>query len=145
MLKLEKDKIMNNEEIDNASMDLWERAKTIYLSTLRNDDERSQADNYFSMISSISLKDDIFTIYVKTKFGAEYLQEKYADKLKLSLDLAGAKKETRIEFKYDPQSNTQIIQPVTPKAIVETVSVPQSAQTIKPQIPFISTLPLEEN
>lgn len=95
MLKLEKEKQMNNNEIDTVSVDLWERAKTIYLSTLRNDEERSQAENYFSMISSISLIDDILTIFVKTRFGAEYLQEKYADKLKLSLDLAGAKKKNK--------------------------------------------------
>ena len=68
---------MNNNEIDTVSVDLWERAKTIYLSTLRNDEERSQAENYFSMISSISLIDDILTIFVKTRLGAEYLQEKY--------------------------------------------------------------------
>ena len=145
MLKLEKEKQMNNNEIDTVSVDLWERAKTIYLSTLRNDEERSQAENYFSMISSISLNDDIFTIFVKTRLGAEYLQEKYADKLKLSLDLAGAKKETVLEFKFDPQSNTQIIQPVTPKATVETLQVQQPAASVKPQVPFISTLPLEEN
>ena len=53
---------MNNQEIDTASMDLWERAKTIYLSTLYSEEERSQADSYFSMISSISVKDDVFTI-----------------------------------------------------------------------------------
>lgn len=136
---------MNIEEFDTASIDLWERAKTIYLSTLRNDDERSQADSYFSMISSISVKDDIFTIFVKTKFGAEYLQEKYADKLKLSLDLAGARKETKLEFKVDPQSNPSIIQPVSPKAVPEKVNSQQQTIAKQTSSPFISTLPLEEN
>ena len=136
---------MNIEEFDTASIDLWERAKTIYLSTLRNDDERSQADSYFSMISSISVKDDIFTIFVKTKFGAEYLQEKYADKLKLSLDLAGARKETKLEFKVDPQSNPSIIQPVSPKAVPEKVNSQQQTVAKQTSSPFISTLPLEEN
>lgn len=136
---------MNIEEIDTASTDLWERAKTIYLSTLRNDDERSQADSYFSMISSISVKDNIFTIFVKTKFGAEYLQEKYADKLKLSFDLAGAKKETKLEFKVDPQSNPSIIQPLSPKAVPEKTSYQQQTITKQTTSSFISTLPLEEN
>lgn len=136
---------MNIEEIDTASTDLWERAKTIYLSTLRNDDERSQADSYFSMISSISVKDNIFTIFVKTKFGAEYLQEKYADKLKLSFDLAGAKKETKLEFKVDPQSNPSIIQPLSPKAVPEKTSYQQQPITKQTTSSFISTLPLEEN
>lgn len=136
---------MNIEEIDTASTDLWERAKTIYLSTLRNDDERSQADSYFSMISSISVKDNIFTIFVKTKFGAEYLQEKYADKLKLSFDLAGANKETKLEFKVDPQSNPSIIQPLSPKAVPEKTSYQQQTITKQTTSSFISTLPLEEN
>lgn len=136
---------MNIEEIDTASTDLWERAKTIYLSTLRNDDERSQADSYFSMISSISVKDNIFTIFVKTKFGAEYLQEKYADKLKLSFDLAGANKETKLEFKVDPQSNPSIIQPLSPKAVPEKTNYQQQTITKQTTSSFISTLPLEEN
>ncbi len=136
---------MNIEEIDTASTDLWERAKTIYLSTLRNDDERSQADSYFAMISSISVKDNIFTIFVKTKFGAEYLHEKYADKLKLSLDLAGAKKETKLEFKVDPQSNPSIIQPLSPKAVPEKINCQQQTITKQTASSFISTLPLEEN
>ena len=94
---------MNISEIDNASMDLWERAKTIYLSTLRSDEERSQADSYFSMISSISVTEDVFSIFVKNKFAAEYLQEKYAEKLKLSLDLAGCDKDVKLEFKFDKE------------------------------------------
>ena len=97
------------------------------------------------MISSISVKDDIFTIFVKTKFGAEYLQEKYADKLKLSLDLAGARKETKLEFKVDPQSNPSIIQPVSPKAVPEKVNFQHQTVAKQTSSPFISTLPLEEN
>lgn len=145
MLKLLKDLKMNNNEIDNASTDLWERAITIYLSTLRNDEERSQADNYFAMITSISVNDNIFTIFVKNKFAAQYLQDKYAEKLKFSLNLAGGSKDSILEFKEDPKSNPVIIQPITPKPVPEN----SPAQNFKDQkqatAPFISTLPLEEN
>jgi chromosomal replication initiator protein len=136
---------MNISEIDNASMDLWERAKTIYLSTLRSDAERSQADSYFSMVSSISVTEDVFSIFVKNKFAAEYLQEKYAEKLKLSLDLAGCDKDVKLEFKLDPRSSSAIIQPITPK-ISQEKTYPQNQSPVKNSAaPFISTLPLEEN
>lgn len=136
---------MNISEIDNASMDLWERAKTIYLSTLRSDEERSQADSYFSMISSISVTEDVFSIFVKNKFAAEYLQEKYAEKLKLSLDLAGCDKDVKLEFKLDPRSSSAIIQPITPK-ISQEKTYPQNQSPVKNSAAqFISTLPLEEN
>ena len=135
---------MNNQEIDTASMDLWERAKTIYLSTLYSDEERSQADSYFSMISSISVKDDVFTIYVKNKFTADYLQEKYSEKLKFALNLAGGNKDTILEFKVDPQSIPAIIQPIAPKPNYSNNNYPDQAQA-KVTTPFISTLPLEEN
>ena len=135
---------MNNQEIDTASMDLWERAKTIYLSTLYSEEERSQADSYFSMISSISVKDDVFTIYVKNKFTADYLQEKYSEKLKFALNLAGGNKETVLEFKVDPQSIPAIIQPIAPKPITNNNNYAEQTQA-KVAAPFISTLPLEEN
>jgi len=42
---------MSNETIDLAMKELWDRAKAIFLSTLRTDDEKSQAARYFSMIN----------------------------------------------------------------------------------------------
>lgn len=137
---------MNTDEIKTASMDLWERAKTIYLSTLRSDEERSQADSYFSMISSISADENSFTILVKNKFAAEYLQDKYADKLKFAINLAGGSKDIKLEFKSDPQSNSSIIQPVIPKTAVDRSDSAQPQIGVKISAsPFISTLPLEEN
>lgn len=136
---------MNNEQIDIASKDLWERAKMIYLSTLQNEEDRSQADSYFAMISSVTEKDNVFTIYANNKFAAEYLNDKYSDKLKSSLDLAGGKKETRLEFKYDPAAKPSLIVPVPASAnptFNNTKYQPYQAKQISS---FSSTLPLEEN
>ena len=65
-----KDKTMSNDTIDIASKELWERAKTIYLSTLFNEQEKSQADNYFSMITSVSVEGNVFLVRATNKFAA---------------------------------------------------------------------------
>lgn len=133
---------MTSENIDMASKDLWERAKTIYLSTLRTEEEIAQAESYFAMISSLSMKDGVLTIKTSNKFSADFLREKYADKLKTSLDLAGGDKNLLINFDYDPNSKTEIyipkVEPV-PRKQEPVAEIPQRTSIFK------STLPLEEN
>ena len=130
------------ENIDMASKDLWERAKTIYLSTLRTDEEIVQAESYFAMIISLSIKDGVLTIKTSNKFSADFLRDKYADKLKTSLNLAGGDKNLLINFDYDPNSKTDIYIPR-----VESVSrkLDQFSDGLQKTSIFKSTLPLEEN
>ena len=101
-----------NDSIDTDSKDLWERAKTIYLSTLRSDEERNQAENYFSMITSVTSQDGYFTIYTSNQFAADFLNDKYAGKLKSALDLAGGDKSLNITFKHDETAKKTFIVPV---------------------------------
>ena len=51
--------------------ELWDRAKAIFLSTLRTDDEKSQAARYFSMINSVSATDGVFQILTINDFAAD--------------------------------------------------------------------------
>ncbi len=98
---------MSTEFTDNASNDLWKRARTIYLSSLRSDDDRSQAESYFSMISSVTKNENIFTIYVNNEFAAQFFNENYLTKLKSSFDLAGGDVNMVLEIKFDPSSKPE--------------------------------------
>ena len=133
---------MNSENIDMASKDLWDRAKTIYLATLRTDEDIAQAESYFAMITSLSMKDGVLTIKTSNRFSADFLRDKYADKLKTSLDLAGGDKNLLLNFDYDPNSKTEMYIPR-----VDTVPKRQDYSPVTPQKTsiFKSTLPLEEN
>lgn len=133
---------MNSENIDMASKDLWERAKTIYLATLRTDEEVAQAESYFAMITSLSMKDGVLTIKTSNRFSADFLRDKYADKLKTSLDLAGGDKNLLLNFDYDPNSKTEMY---IPKVESLTKRQDHSPEVTQKTSIFKSTLPLEEN
>ena len=139
---------MNYNNIDAESADLWNRAKMIYLSILRTDEERSQAESYFSMITGITLEGNIFKFSVSNKFAADFLTDNYSDKLKSALDLAGGSKDLHLEFTFDPSSSRTIISNipvVKPPAPTQNIQAPENKAEVKTSTPFISTLPLEEN
>ena len=139
---------MNYNNTDAESADLWNRARMIYLSTLRTEEERSQAESYFSMITGIVLENGIFKFYVSNKFAADFLTGNYSDKLKSAFDLAGGPKDLRLEFVSDPNSNRTIINNIPaarPQTLDNGIQAAESKAEAKNSAPFISTLPLEEN
>lgn len=133
---------MSNDTIDMASKELWERAKTIFLSSLRSDDERNQANRYFSMITSVSNEGNCFHIRTSNSFAADLLRNDYAEKLKGCLDLADGKKERTLEFSCDENSKPSIVVPVQP--VARSIENP-AAFTSNRVNNFISTMPLNED
>lgn len=131
-----------NEEEKRALEDLWERAKTIYLSTLVNEADKNQAEGYFAMITSVEKNDNIFNILTSNKLAAEFLSEHYAEKLKRALDLAGGSKDLSLVFKFDKAARASIVE--TPDSAHRGRIASPAGVESKPQV-FISTLPLEEN
>ena len=130
---------MTNEQT-SAAADRWERARAIYISSLHGEEEKMQAEGYFSMVSSVREEDGTFTIGTTNDFSADYLQEHYADKIKKPLALAGGANIDNVVFVHDTAARQHIIvPPVVPSASQQQTVAPQSAQ------PFFSTLPLEEN
>ena len=131
---------MSDNTIDTSSKELWERAKTIYLSTLRSDEEKNQANRYFSMITSVSTEGNVFRIRTSNTFAADLLRSDYAEKLKGCLDLADGKKDRELDFCYDENSKPAIVVPVEPSRLSTNTAgfSPGKVST------FISTMPLNE-
>jgi chromosomal replication initiator protein len=127
---------MSNEKIDLAMKELWERAKAIFLSTLRSDEEKSQATRYFSMITSVCAEDGVFKILTLNSFAADFLKTEYADRLKTCLDLAGGDKSLSLAFLCSPSAQPPIILPPSPTA----AAAPSRAVSM-----FISTMPLNDD
>ena len=124
-----------NETIDINSKQLWERAKSIYLSTLQSDDEKSQVERYFSMITSVTRKDNVFMILTSNAYAADFLKIQYASKFKSCLNLAGGETDLDIEFNFDETARPAIVMPEIQKsgtARTERIST------------FSSTMPLNE-
>ena len=138
------EKKMSNETIDIPSKGLWERAKTIFLSTLQNGDDKSQAERYFSLITSVSAENSTFCVLTSSAFAADLLKNNYSEKLKSCLILAGADPSVEILFNHDTNSKPAIITPVeTPKPVALS-NAPAMAPTMASN-QFISTLPLNDN
>ena len=125
---------MTNETIDIASKEMWEKAKSIYLSTLQSADEKSQVDRYLSMITSVTSKDGNFIVYTANSYAADYLKDNYSDRLKKCLELVSNDINVNLEFRYDVNSRPAIVVPQPTSGSVKSTRVST----------FISTLPLNE-
>jgi len=122
------------ETIDLKLKELWEKAKTIYLSTLQSQEEKNQVERYLSMITSVTGKDDRFVIYTGSKFSADFLKDNYGARLKKCLDLVADGKELELDFAFDESMRPTVVMP-------KEADVPKKTEKIST---FSSTLPLKE-
>lgn len=129
---------MNDSKIDTSSRDLWEKAKSFYLMTLHSVEEKSQAERYFGMITSVANEEGKFVIFTHNEFAADLIRKEYANKIKGSFLLAGASSELEIEVRYDPASKPALVVPT----FKPTSHINQQQQM--PVSSFVSTLPLKE-
>ena len=125
---------MSDETIDTMSRELWNRAKAIYISQLHTPEEKSQVERYFSMITTVSVKENSFVIMTSNKFASDLLKNDYAEALKNCIELAGGDKSLELKFEFDESARPAIIVPVSAK------SDPAPASTAS--MSFVSTMPL---
>jgi len=131
---------MNNEEAKNQPAALWEKAKSMYLGTLNGEDEKSQAERYFSMVATVSFENGKFTIITTNSFAADLIRSEYASKIKGSFLLAGADPGIEIEVRYDSS-----LKPVDEKpAFQRNPGYADSTTSTRAPSSFVSTLPLKE-
>lgn len=126
-----------SDTIDSKAKDLWERAKSVYISTLQSTEEKQQIERNFSMISSVANNGNTFIVYTNNQFAAELFQDKYAEKIRMSLMLADSSQPWKLKFIYDETVKPTLIVP----------DVLRSAPTVRRServSSFISTLPLNE-
>ena len=133
--RVEKRERKMNETIDINSKLLWERARTIYLSTLQSAEDKSQVERYLSMITTVTREGNRFVILTSNSYAADFLRTQYAGKFKSCLDLAGGDAELEVEFKFDENSKPAIIMPAVPK---------HESQQTERMSTFSSTMPLNE-
>lgn len=117
--------------------DCWERAKKIYLSSLPSAEEQSQSERHFSMITSVSEKNGVFTVNTANRFSCDLLQENYSSKIKNCLVLAGLEEPFVLEFKIDSAAKTKIVVPSSRSSSSNTVHSEKNSY-------FVSTMPLNE-
>ena len=125
------------EKTDFSADGLWQRSKTIYISSLSSDLEKNQAENYFSMVSRVFIENNILVVLTINRFAAEFLQENYSSKIKAAISLAGGDKDMEVSFRQDPNSESRIVQSKKKETA--------QAQEEKKTASFDSTLPLDEN
>ena len=122
------------------SLEIWERAKSVFLSTLRTPEERSQATRHFDMITKVIPNGSILEIYTLNDFAADVLSRKYHAQLKGSLVLAGAPEDVEINFLADKDVEQQI-------KVIDSPVEASAASTSKvshEEKNYISTMPLNE-
>ena len=126
-----------NEPIDIDPKRLWERAKSIYLSTLQSDQEKEQVERYLSMITSVTCSDNHFVILTSNAYAAEFLKTGYSGKFKSCLDLAGGDSNLSIEFRYDEAARR-------PSIVVPSNGSGGGLSYQRKMSAFSSTMPLNE-
>jgi len=121
-----------NTATDIESNELWNKAKSIYLSTLASPDEKSQVERYLSMIVSVEREGDRFIVCTSSAFSAEFLKNNYSERLKKCLELVVPEGKVDLEFKFREA-------PIP--SIIKQISSPAKQQKIST---FVSTMPLNE-
>ena len=86
---------------EENSRDIWERAKKIYLSTLNSEEEKSQVERYFSTITSVVREGNLFVITLTNAYTADFLREKYSDRIRKCLELVSTQEKVDISFRHD--------------------------------------------
>ena len=120
---------------DTATKEQWEKAKSIYLSTLQSEDEKSQVERYLSMVTSVEKVKDKFVAFTANAFSAEFLRSNYSERLRKCLELVAPEGSVDIEFKFSP-SNAQ-----TAKHAAARQAEHPKTQRIST---FVSPIPLNE-
>lgn len=131
---------MNDRQIDSSSKELWENAKSFYLLTLHSVEEKSQAERYLGMITSVAKEGGKFLIFTHNEFAADLIRKEYANKIKGSFLLAGADPNLEIEVRYDPSSKPALVVP----SFMPSQAIHQQQQQQNQGSSFVSPLPLKE-
>lgn len=134
---------MSTETIDTASRELWENAKTFFLMTLKSPEEKSQAQRYFGMITSVAREGNVFKICTSSSFAADLIRSDYAPRLKGAFMMAG---EMNIDIVVEQDQTSRVI--ITPQvtAPARSYGVPRWEEEARaPRSTFVSTLPLNED
>lgn len=130
-----------NETIDIESKETWERAKQIYLSTISSADERSQVERYFSTITSVTRENGLFVITLTNAYTADFLRDKYSEKLKKCLEIVSAEESVGIEFRHSEKPKAAVIVPTQ----LYLSGSPNPSKSSRPKNSSLtSTMPLNE-
>ena len=125
---------------EENAREIWERAKKIYLSTLNSDDEKRQVERYFSTITSVTQEDSTFVISLTNAYTAEFLREKYSDRIRKCLELVSTKEVVDISFRHDENASAEKAEQQKQMASVAAVPAHQPTQPARPAL--ASTMPL---
>ncbi len=128
-----------NEMKDLAAQENWDKVKQFYLSTLSSADERSQVARYLSTITSVTCKDGVFSITFASSYTADFIREKYSEKLKKCLDLVYSDAISKLEFLHEEKPSEES------KSSTTTVPAqpPKNRPTQRPKVATLtSTMPL---
>ena len=131
---------MTDDSNQNA-VDLWNRAKTVYLMSLGSQEEKNQFERYFSMITSLKLEDGVLIFNTANSSAADLLESKYAARIKGCLALVGGDPNLKISFRQDEEKKAKIIVPSAPE-----VKKPssQSFEPMEKARTFVSPMPLKD-
>ena len=125
---------------EENARDIWERAKKIYLSTLNSDDEKRQVERYFSTITSVTQEDSTFVISLTNAYTAEFLREKYSDRIRKCLELVSTKEVVDISFRHDENASAEKAEQQKQMASVAAFPAHHPTQPARPAL--ASTMPL---
>ena len=126
-----------DESIDIDSKLLWERAKSIYLSTLQSEQEKEQVERYLSMITAVTCSNNHFVILTSNAYAADFLKNGYSGKFKSCLDLAGGDAGLTLEFKFDENVKR-------PSIVIPSPNKKGEIYSPRKMSAFSSTMPLNE-
>jgi len=123
-------------------LEIWNDAKNIFISTLKENELKHKAERYLSMVINVIGNKHKLVCYTSTKLAAEILTQEYAYKMRSSLCLAGTEENIILSFEYDStiRPEIKIIESDESEIIAQENNIPEIKKI--PQSNYISTMPL---
>lgn len=94
------------------SKEMWEKAKSVYLSTLQSPSEKNQVDRYLSSVKEVVQTNGNFIITTASPYASDFLKEKYSERLKKCLELFSNGPVNELKFKCDNSISSPIVPPI---------------------------------
>ena len=89
---------MTEHDLIDSSNDLWQKAISLLQEVMTTEQERSQMERYFPLITSHAIENNEYVVGLSEQFQVDWLGPKFALPLERALHTVGLSKSSTVSF-----------------------------------------------
>lgn len=135
---------MTEHDLIDSSNDLWQKAISLLQEVMTTEQERSQMERYFPLITSHAIENNEYVVGLSEQFQVDWLGPKFALPLERALHTVGLSKNIPVRFAVKKQQNNTTM--TTPSPELARSKPTDTQRMVAPHLRgILSTMPLQEN